>query len=155
MRSIVLGLALLASVAACETSTDPFFGFGATGVTAGQVTGNWTFTLHPAAGCPAGSLPDGQVLTAHLDVVAAGTVTSSTSTWQTAGAAGSVSGSIDLSSGVTTTLALTATTGGAMELAGTFTSTGSFSGTLGDPRAGSLPVVFSVCNYTTTATKTG
>ena len=154
MRSIVLGLALLASVAACETSTDPFFGFGATGVTAGQVTGNWTFTLHPASGCPAGSLPDGQALTAHLDVLADGTVTGGTSTWQTAGSAGSVSGSINLSSGATTTLALTATTGSAMELAGTFASAGSFSGTVGDPRAGSFPV-FTACNYTTTATKTG
>jgi hypothetical protein len=154
VRSIVLGLALIASVAACETSTDPFFGFGATGVTAGQVSGNWAFTLHPASGCPTGSLPDGQALTAHLDVLADGTVTSGTSTWQAAGAAGSVSGSINLSSGVTTTLALTATTGSAMELAGTFTSTGSFSGTVGDPRSGSFPV-FSVCNYTTTATKTG
>jgi hypothetical protein len=48
---------------------------------------------------------------------------------------------------------LTATTGSAMELAGTFGSTGSFSGTLGDPRAGSFPV-FSACSYTTTATKT-
>jgi len=154
VRSIVLGLALLASVAACETSTDPFFGFGATGVTAGQVTGNWTFTLHPTSGCATGSLPDGQVLTAHLDVIADGTVTSGTSTWQTSSAAGSVSGSINLSSGVTTTVALTATTGSAMELAGTFTATGSFSGTLGDPRAGSFPV-FPACNYTTTATKTG
>jgi hypothetical protein len=154
VRSIVLGLALLASVAACETSTDPFFGFGATGVTAGQVTGNWSFILHPASGCATGSLPDGQVLTAHLDVLSDGTVTSGTSTWQTANAAGSVSGSINLTSGVTTTVALTATNGSAMELAGTFTSTGSFSGTVGDPRSGSLPV-FSVCSYTTTATKTG
>jgi len=154
VRPTLFYLGLVLSVAACETSTDPFFGFGATGVTAGQVTGNWTFTLHPTSGCATGSLPDGQVLTAHMDVLSDGTVTSGTSTWQTSSAAGSVSGSIDLSSGVTTTLALTATTGSAMELAGTFTATGSFSGTLGDPRAGSFPV-FPACNYTTTATKTG
>ena len=153
MRSIVLCLALLASVAACESTTDPFIGFGGTGATAGQVSGNWTFTLHQT-GCPSGSLPDGQTLTAHFDVLADGTITSSTSTWTAGTASGSISGSVNLNSGVTTPpLALTATTGSAMELAGTFGSTGSFSGTLGDPRAGSFPV-FSSCNYTTTATKT-
>lgn len=154
MRSIVLGLALLASVAACESTTDPFFGFGGTGATAGQVSGNWTFTLHPTTSCASGSLADGQTLTAHFDVLADGTVNSSTSTWLSGTASGSISGSVNLNSGVTTPpLALTATTGSAMELAGTFGSSGSFSGTVGDPRAGSFPV-FSACSYTTTATKT-
>jgi len=154
VRSIVLCLALLAGVAACESTTDPFIGFGGTGATAGQVSGNWTFTLHPATGCATGSLPDGQALTAHFDVLTDGTVTSSTSTWSAGTASGSISGSVNLNSGVTTPpLVLTANTGSAMELAGTFGSTGSFSGTVGDPRAGSFPV-FSSCNYTTTATKT-
>jgi hypothetical protein len=145
---------LLASVAACETTTDPFFGFGGTGATAGQVSGNWTFTLHPTTGCASGSLADGQTMAAHLDVLTDGTVNGATSTWSAGTASGSMSGSVNLNSGVTTPpLALTATTGSAMELAGTFGSSGSFSGTLVDPRAGSFPV-FSSCNYTTTATKT-
>ena len=153
MRSIVLCLALLASVAACESTVDPFIGFGGTGATAGQVSGNWTFTLHPTTGCAAGSLSDGQTLNAHFDVLSDGTV-SSTSTWSAGTASGSISGSVNLNSGVTTPpLPLIASTGSAMELAGTFNSNGSFSGTLGDPRAGSFPV-FSSCNYTTTATKT-
>ena len=153
MRPIVLCLALLASVAACESTTDPFIGFGGTGATAGQVSGNWTFTLHQS-GCPSGSLPDGQTLSAHFDVAADGTVSGSTSTWTAGTASGSVSGTINLNSGVTTPpLILTATTGSAMLLAGTFGSSGSFSGTVEDPRAGSF-TVFSTCNYTTTGTKT-
>jgi hypothetical protein len=154
VRSIVLCLALLASVAACESTTDPFIGFGGTGATPGQVSGNWTFTLHPTTGCGTGSLADGQTMTAHFDVLTDGTVSSGTSTWLAGTASGSISGSINLNSGVTTPpLALTASTGSAMELAGTFSSSGSFSGTLSDPRAGSFPV-FSSCSYTTTASKT-
>lgn len=156
MRSTVLCLTLLVALSACETSTDPFIGIGGSGPTAAQVTGNWAFTLHPSPSCGSGSLPDGQILTARLDVLADGTVTNATSTWQTAGIFGTVTGFVNLTSGVTTPpLTLTATAGSAMELAGTFTSAGSFSGTVTDPKAGSFTVFSaSLCSYSTTGVKT-
>ncbi|MDP9202826.1 MAG: hypothetical protein M3P26_12950 [Gemmatimonadota bacterium] len=157
MRSTVLCLTLLVSVAACETSTDPFIGFGGSGgITVAQVTGNWSFTVHPtsALACSSGSLADGQVLTAHLDVLAGGTLSSGTSFWQGPSSTTlfPLSGSVNLSNGITA-LILAASSGSAMDLAGTMTSAGSFSGTLGDPRAGFLPV-FAACSYTTTGSKT-
>lgn len=159
MRPAILSLTLLVSLSACEVSTDPFIGFdGGGAITAAQATGNWSFTVQRTTtfACASPSLANGQILTAHLEVLADGTVTGTTSFWQTAaGAGGVVSGFINLASGVTTPpLTLAATAGSAMELQGTFNSAGTFSGTLADPKAGSLPV-FAACAYSTAGVKTG
>ena len=157
MRSTILCLTLIVGVAACENSTDPFIGFGGSGgtITQAQATGNWSFTVHPQSGCASGSLADNQVLTAHLDVAADGTVNSSTSFWQVSSpfVTGAVSGAVDLPNG-RPTLSLGASAGTAMELTGIMTAAGTFSGTLGDPDPGFF-FVFAVCTYTTTGTKTG
>ncbi len=159
MRPILFCLSLLVAVAACENSTDPFIGFDGTGgLSQSQATGNWSFTVHPAGplACGAGSLADGQVLTAHLDVLSDGTVAPATSFWQNPPTTllRPLSGAITLGTGAAL-LAMTASSGSAsaMELQGTMTAAGSFSGSLTDPRAGS-PVVFSACAYTTTGNKT-
>lgn len=155
----MLCLTLLVSLSACEVSTDPFIGFdGGGAITAAQATGNWSFTVQRTTdfACASPSLANGQVLTAHLEVLADGTVSGTTSFWQTtASVGGAVSGFINLGSGVITpALTLAASAGSAMELQGTFTSAGTFSGTLRDPKAGFFPVL-AVCTYSTGGVKTG
>jgi hypothetical protein len=152
---------VLVCVSACETSTDPFIGFnGGGGLSQTEVTGNWTFTLHPPTtpACPNGSLADGQLLTVHLDALSDGTVASATSSWQnppTTLVRPITSGSVALSTG-STRLFLGASTGSAseMELQGTMNSAGSFSGTVSDPNPGAFPV-FAVCTYSATGVKIG
>ncbi|MDP9205833.1 MAG: hypothetical protein M3P12_10315 [Gemmatimonadota bacterium] len=159
MRPIVVRLTLLLAVAACETSTDPFIGFGGTPeISQAQATGNWSFTVQRTStlGCTAGSLADGQVLTATLNVLADGTLATATSSWQNppTTVVRPLSGSVNLTSGFTD-LFMAASTGSsaAMELRGTMTSTGSFSGTLTDPAPGSFQV-FGACSYTAAGNKT-
>ena len=162
MRHIVLCLTLLVSVAGCENSTDPFIGFGGGGgLSQAEAAGNWSFTLHPSTtpACASGSLADGQVLTAHLDVLADGSVVPATSFWQnpptTVVRPISAGGFITLSSGITDLfLAASTGSGSEMELRGTMRSGGSFSGTVSDPNPGRFPV-FGACAYTTTGIKTG
>lgn len=156
MRPTILCLTLLVTVAACETTTDPFIGSGGSAaITQAQATGNWTFVVHPtnALACSSGSLADSQVLTAHLDVLSDGTVTSTTSFWQVPSpfVTGAVSGAVDLPNG-RPNLSLTGSGGRGMELTGTMTAAGTFIGTLRDPDPGLLPV-FAACTYNTTGTK--
>jgi hypothetical protein len=146
---------LLATLAACETSTDPFIGTGGgAGLTAAQATGNWSFTVQrtSALACTSGSLANGAVLTAHLDVLSDGTLATSTSFWQNFRP---LSGTVVLASGLTDLfMSAAAGSSAAMELQGTMTAAGSFSGTLSDPAAGSF-AVFGACSYTVGGTKTG
>jgi hypothetical protein len=159
VRPILFCLTLLLSVAACETSTDPFIGFGGTpGISQAQATGNWSFTVQQTStlGCTTGSLANGQVLTASLDVLADGTLATATSIWQNppTTVVRPLSGSINLSTGFTDLfMASSAGSSAAMELRGTMTSVGSFSGTLTDPAPGSFQV-FGACSYTATGNKT-
>lgn len=158
MKSVVLCLSLLISIAGCENSTSPFIGFGGgTGVTQSQATGNWSFTLTRTStlGCTSGSLADGQVLTAHLDVQADGTLAAATSSWQNppTTVVRPLTGAVNFTSGFTDLfLSPTAGSSAAMELRGTMTSAGSFSGTLTDPAPGSFQV-FGACSYTVTGIK--
>ncbi len=162
MRPIVICLTLLLLSVACENSTDPLIGIGGTGggaITQAQAAGNWSFTVRKTATlpCSGGSLADGQLITANLNVLADGTVSASTSSWQNPPTTlvRPISGLVRLSDGFTD-LILTASSGSAsaMELRGTMTATSTFTGTLTDPAAGSSPM-FSVggCEYTTTGTK--
>lgn len=160
MRPAILCLTLLVSLSACENSTDPFIGFGGDGgVTATQAAGSWSFTVQRTStlGCTSGSLVDGQVLTAQLDVLADGTIATATSTWQNPPSTQirPVSGAITLSTGFAD-LFLAASPGSSaeMELRGTMTSGGAFTGTLTDPAPGSFQV-FGACSYTASGTKTG
>lgn len=159
MRPAILCLTVLVSISACENSTDPFIGFGGDGaITATQAAGNWSFTVQrTSAPCASGSLVDGQVLTAQLDVLADGTIVTTTSIWQNPPltVVRPVSGAITLSTGFVG-LIMAASTGSsaAMELRGTMTSAGAFTGTLTDPAAGFFPV-FGGCSYTASGTKTG
>jgi hypothetical protein len=160
VRSALLCLTLLVSLAACETSADSLIGIGGGGgLTAAQATGNWSFTVQrtSALACTSGSLANGQVLTAHLEVLSDGTLVTSTSFWQNPPTTlvRPLSGSVALASGLTD-LFMFASAGStaAMELQGTMTAAGSFSGTLSDPAAGSFQV-FGACSYTVAGTKTG
>lgn len=159
MRSIVLCLSLLITVAACENSTDTLLGIGGTGgISASQASGNWSFTIQRTStlGCTTGSLADGQLLTAQLNVLADGTV-AATSTWQNplTTLARPLSGAVNLSTGFAG-LFMAASTGSSasMELRGTMTSAGSFTGTLTDPAPGSFQV-FGACSYTASGARTG
>jgi len=160
VRPTVFCLTLLVSVTACENKTDPFIGFGGTGgVSQAEVAGNWSFTVRPtsALACTSGSLADGQVLTARLDVLSDGTLATATSTWQNPPTTlvRPLSGAVNLGTGFTDLfMAASAGSFSEMELRGTMTSAGSFSGTVTDPAPGSFPV-FGTCSYTTSGTKTG
>lgn len=160
MRSTLLCLTLLVSLAACETSIDTLIGTpGDGGLTAAQAAGDWSFTVQrtSALACTGGSLANGQVLTAHIEVLSDGSLVTSTSSWQNPPTTlvRPLSGTVALASG-STDLFMSASTGSsaAMELLGTMTAGGSFSGTLSDPAAGSFQV-FGACSYTVAGTKTG
>jgi hypothetical protein len=157
VRSIAIVLSLVVLTAACEQSKDPFlFGIGGSGgLTQAQAGGNWSFVVTQSSlACASGSLATGQAIATNLDVLADGTLSTS-SFWQSplSTASLSLSGTVTLGTGITD-LFLTSTAGAEMELRGTVTSTGTFTGTLTDPAAGFLPV-FSACAYTVTGTKTG
>lgn len=163
MRPIALAATLLVLTAACESSTDPLlFGIGGPGggtITRAQAAGDWSFTVRKTTtfSCSGGSIADGTVLTAHLDVLADGTLNGSTSSWQNPPTAVvfPLGGTARLSDGFTD-LILSAGSGSAagMELRGTIAPTGSFTGTLTDPAPGLSPM-FSAggCEYTTSGTK--
>jgi len=107
-------------------------------------------------GCTSGSLANGQVLTATLDVLADGTLAPATSFWQNppTTVVRPLTGSSILTSGFTDLfMAAASGSSAAMELRGTMTSVGSFSGTLTDPAPGSFQV-FGACSYTATGSKT-
>lgn len=158
MRQILFCLGLILSVAACESTTDPFFGFGGTpGLTQAQASGNWSFTVQRTStlGCTSGSLANGQVLTATLNVQTDGTL-ATTSLWQNPPTTivRPLTGAMNLSTG-STDLFMSASSGSsaAMELQGTMTSGGAFTGTLTDPAPGSFQV-FGACSYTASGSKT-
>lgn len=161
MRPIALVLTLLVLTTGCETSTDPFlFGIGGGGgtITQAQATGDWSFTvtLINSVGCTRGSLADGSVLTAHLDVGTDGTVNSSTSSWRSPSAVVfPISGTVTLGTGHTD-LHLSGGSGTqtGMELIGTTSATSTFAGALTDPDPGLFPMFGTgVCQYTTVGTK--
>jgi hypothetical protein len=159
VRPAIVCLTLLASLSACENSTDPFIGFGGDGaITATQAAGNWTFTVQRTStlGCTTGSLANGQTLTAQLNVLADGTVPA-TSTWQNPPSTEvrPVSGAVTLSTGFADLfMAASPGSSAAMEMRGTMTAAGAFSGTLTDPAPGSFQV-FGACSYTASGIKTG
>src|SRR5688572_28493808 len=77
----------------CEASTDPLDGVGGGpppggAITQAQASGDWVFTLDRTntTACSPGSLPDNQLIVAHLDVISNGTNTGSllgtTSGWR-------------------------------------------------------------------------
>jgi hypothetical protein len=162
VRAKTLTITLLVLAAACENTNDPFlFGQGGGGggaVTQAQVTGNWSFTVTKTSTfpCTVGSFPDASRLAVHLDVLADGTLNTSTSNWQSpsTGSVFPLSGSVTLSTGFTD---LIFSGGGSiasgMELRGTISPTGSFSGTLTDPAPGLGPISGSACEYSTGGTK--
>jgi hypothetical protein len=163
VRPLALTLTLLAIATACENSKNPFlFGIGGGGggaVTQAEATGNWSFTVRKTTTlpCTGGSLADGTVLTAHLDVLTDGTLNTSTSSWQNPPAAVvfPLKGTVALSNGAAD-LIFSGGSGSAsgMELRGTISPTGTFTGTLTDPGAGLTPM-FSAggCEYSTSGTK--
>ena len=157
MRSIAIVLSLVFLTAACEQSKDPFlFGIGGSGgPTQAQASGSWSFVVTQSAlACASGSLGSGQAVTAQLDVLTDGTL-SSASSWQSpVSTTAPLTGKVTLTGGFTD-LFLSSSAGGTMELTGTMTSTGTFTGTLTDPGAGFVTPVFSACSYTVTGTKTG
>src|SRR5207253_7339444 len=134
VRSIVICLTLSVLSVACENSADKLIGIVGTGggaVTQAQATGDWSFTLRKTTTlpCSGGSLADGQVITAHLNVLSDGTVTASTSSWQNppTTTVRPISGLVRLSDGFTD-LILNASSGSAaaMELRCTITATNAF-----------------------------
>lgn len=163
MRPITLTMTLLAIATGCENSKNPFlFGIGGGGggaVTQAQATGNWSFTVRKTTTlpCTGGSLADGSVLTAHLDVQTDGTLITSTSNWQNppSTVVFPLRGAVALSTGAADLIfSGGGASGSGMELRGTITPTGTFTGTLTDPGAGLTPM-FSAggCEYSTSGTK--
>lgn len=154
---IVLGL-----TAACETTTDPIFGDtggGGAAITQAQAAGDWSITVRPntTLPCTGGSLPDGQILLAHLDVLTDGTLSSTTSSWQNppTGIVRPLSGSVRLTDGFAdASMSAASGSSAAMELRGTISPTGSFNGTVTDPAPGFSPM-FSAggCQYNASGTK--
>ena len=167
MRPTVFGVVLALSLSACESSSEPLGGFGGGGggggaISQGQASGNWSFTVNRTTTlpCTGGALANGQVLTAHIDVLADGGVSPATSNWQNPPTATvrPLSGLVRFTDGFST-LIFAASVGNptsGMELRGTMTAAGSFTGTLTDPAPGFTPV-FSTggCAYATTGNKTG
>jgi hypothetical protein len=158
VRPILFCLTLLTAVA-CETTTTTITGIGGAGggaLTLGQATGNWSFTVRQTTTlpCSTGSLADGTVVTAHLNVLADGTLTSST--WQnpTSTSVNPVTGTVTLTTG-STDLILSGSSGtnSGMELRGTMTATSTFTGTLTDPAPGLSPMFSVACEYSTSGTK--
>jgi len=163
VRPITLTMTLLAIATGCENSKNPFlFGIGGGGggaVTQAQATGNWSFTVRKTTTlpCTGGSLADGSVLTAHLDVQTDGTLITSTSNWQNppSTVVFPLRGAVALSTGAADLIfSGGGASGSGMELRGTITPTGTFTGTLTDPGAGLTPM-FSAggCEYSTSGTK--
>ncbi|MFL5510012.1 MAG: hypothetical protein ACJ79J_10535 [Gemmatimonadaceae bacterium] len=162
LRSVFSGLAILAVIAGCESSTDPFIGVGGGGggsLTAADASGDWSITLTRNSSLPcSGALANGSVIPAHISVSNDGTLTN-LSTWRNpvSGAVQtSLSGSVNLSTGA---LNLTfGTASGAMELIpGTMSSAGTITGaTVTDPAPG-FGQAFGTngCQYTATGTKVG
>ena len=163
MRPIVRCLTLIALIGACENSADPLTGFGGGGggaITQADAAGDWSFTVRKTTTfpCTGGSLTDGQILTAHIDALSDGTVTTATSSWQNPPTATvrPLSGLVRFSDGFTDLIfAAFSGSGSGMELRGTITATGTFTGTLTDPAPGLTPM-FSAggCEYSTSGTKT-
>jgi len=165
VNRVVLSLALIVFITACESSTDPLLGIGGDGgggaITQAQASGNWSFTVRKTTtlSCSGGSLADNSVLTAHTDVLVNGTIATSTSFWQNPPVTviRPLSGAVRFSDGFADLFMFSssANTSG-MELRGTLTSTGTFTGTLTDPAPGFTPVFGTGgCEYTATGTKTG
>ena len=161
LRTIGFCLAVLVSTAACENSPGTLIGLTGTGgsVTQTQAAGDWSFTVRKTTtlACSGGSLADGQVITAHMDVLGDGTLNATTSSWQNPPTTivRPLSGSVRLSDGFAD-LFLSSASGSAsaMELRGTVGSDGTFTGTLTDPAPGFSPM-FSTggCEYSSTGTK--
>lgn len=166
MRASFSLVLLLLATSACETTSDPLDGIGGTGgggtITQAQAAGNWSISLRRTTtlACGGGSLADGQILSAHFDVLADGTLSASTSTWLSPSSSlvRPLTGAVRLTDGVTDVffVAGSGNTSSAMELRGTVGSGGTMTGTLTDPGAGFTPV-FSIggCEYVVTGTKTG
>ncbi|MFN2638111.1 MAG: hypothetical protein ABR585_13910 [Gemmatimonadaceae bacterium] len=160
MKRTFFRLTMVALLAGCETSANPIdalFGNGNNVLTQAQASGSWSFTLQRTNtfSCPAGSLPNGQVLTTQIAAATDGTVSTSTSTWRDpSGNTRPLSGSISLATGITRLTFGAGNTAAGMELRGTMTSAGSFSGTVTDPEAGLAFMFSSGCEYTATGTKT-
>lgn len=162
MRRTVLWLTIIVLFAACENSAGPLGGIlgGGNAITPAQATGNWSFTIQRTTTFPACTNPlaNGQVITAHTDVLSDGTA-GSASSWRnpTSGAVQPLSGVVRLSDAfldlffAAPAVRVTAQ----MELRGTMTSAGAFTGTLTDPEPG-FSQVFGTggCEYSVTGTKT-
>lgn len=161
LRSVVFSIALLAAAAGCEASSDPILGVGGGGgsLTAAQASGDWSITVTRTTNLNCtGALSSGQVITAHLSVLADGSVTTP-STWRspTSGAVQTLAGSINLTTGAMD-LTFGSSVGAAMELfPGSMTSSGTIVGaTITDPAPGSSQVFGTDgCQYTASGTKTG
>lgn len=165
MKPIFLSVAILAFISGCESTTDPIGGIGGDGggggaITQAQASGDWSFSLRKTTtfACTGGSIPDDQSLSAHIDVLSDGSVTSATNGWATppGGSFRPLSGSVRLTDALTDLFLLFSpgSTSG-MELRGTMTTTGTFAGKLTDPAPGLSPI-FSLggCEYSATGVKT-
>src|SRR4051794_41249884 len=125
-------VSLLFVLSACENTSDPLGGFGGDGgggaVTQADAGGNWSLTVRRTStlACTGGSLADGQVLTAHLDVLTGGSLNAPTSSWQNPPntSVRPLSGSVRFSDGLTDLImtSSSANTTSGMELRGTISA---------------------------------
>src|SRR4051812_44668991 len=98
---------MIASVAACENTSDPLDGIiigGGGSITQAQAAGNWSFSLQRTTTLPCSTSPlaNGTVIATHIDVLADGTL-GTTSSWvnPASGAVQALRGQVHLNNGIT------------------------------------------------------
>jgi hypothetical protein len=161
VRRVVLCLATLVFLSACENSINPLEGLlgGGGALTQAEATGNWSLTVQRTTTFPACANPlaNGSVITARFDVGTDG-VLAGTSSWLNpiSTVVLALTGSVDLSNGATDLHFAGGTGAAQMELLGTMTASSTLSGTLRDPEPG-FTQVFGTggCEYTVSGVKTG
>jgi hypothetical protein len=159
VRRVVLCMATMVLLGACENSTNPLEGLlgGGGALTQAQATGNWSLTVQRNTTFPACTNPlaDGSVITAHLDIGSNGVLTGASSWLNPFSTVLPLTGSVNLTNGATDLHFAGGTASAQMELLGTMTASGSLSGTLRDPEPG-FTQVFGTggCEYTVSGVKT-
>lgn len=126
-------------------------------VTAAQASGAWTFTLTPISGsCAGGGLPAVSTFQATLDFGADGKIVSEGSFWKrtSTSAAGQLTGSVQLTTGLASLTFLGSTSAVGAQLTGAMSAAGSFTGQLKDPATG-LAALFAgaPCEYNVTGAR--
>ncbi len=127
-------------------------------VTPAQASGVWTFTLTSVSGvCAGGGLPAGSTFQATLNFGPDGKIVTEGSFWKRTSTSppGQLTGSLQVTTGLTDLTFLGSTAAAGAQLTGMLTASGSFTGQLKDPASG-LSSLFTgaPCQYNATGVRT-